>query len=263
MASSVKHGHRVIENFNIKVTEYYETKHQFEQDILNKLENRRLRGNEITSEERKAIKMGRCTKCGSPGMTFTTSKTELRIECNSDSKCVANQIIIKPVFENIETLMTEARKNVDTVKEEIIHLKLNLLFGYASSDETRDAFTKLQLHMEKVFKQYDNLRMRYYGIIYNNDRISQLQDIESAISETVTQIKTNLSPTGSSGVTDEVVRDVVKIYHKQLMGFLLQSQEKLKYASSEVTHDEDYGDKIWRKRVNRSHTTLNDLIISL
>jgi hypothetical protein len=117
--------------------------------------------------------------------------------------------------------------------------------------------------MEKVFKQYDNLRMRYYDIIYNNDRISQLRDIESAISETVTQIKTNLSPAGSSGVTDEVVRDVVKIYHKQLMGFLLQSQEKLKYASSEVTHDEDYGDKIWRKRVNRSHTTLNDLIISL
>jgi hypothetical protein len=54
---------------------------------------------------------------------------------------------------------------------------------------------------------------------------------------------------------------MVKIYHKQLMGFLLDSQERLKYSSSEVIHDEDYTDNAWRKRVNRSHITLSDLVI--
>ncbi len=261
MTSSIKHNHHILENFRLKVVEYYETKSKFERDITTKLENRRLRGKEVTPEERKAIKMGRCTVCGSPGMTFSSSKTELRIECNSNTKCSANQVIIKPVFENIENLMNDAKKAVDTVKEEIIHLKLNLLFGYASDEETLGAFTKLQSHMEKVFNQYDKLRMKYYDIVSNSDRISQLQDIESSISEIVNQIKTNLSPSGSSGVTDAVVRDMVKIYHKQLMGFLLDSQEKLKYSSSEVIHDEDYTDNAWRKRVNRSHITLSDLVI--
>ena len=90
MTSSIKHNHHILENFRLKVVEYYETKSKFERDITTKLENRRLRGKEVTPEERKAIKMGRCTVCGSPGMTFSSSKTELRIECNSNTKCTAN-----------------------------------------------------------------------------------------------------------------------------------------------------------------------------
>ncbi len=104
-SSSVKHSHVILEDFNRKVTEYYETKKQFEDEINQILENKRVKGQKLDRKERKTIKIGKCVVCKFPGMTFTNTKEELRIQCNTNPTCRANQVIRKPVFENVETQM--------------------------------------------------------------------------------------------------------------------------------------------------------------
>jgi hypothetical protein len=262
-SSSVKHSHVILEDFRHKVTEYYETKKQFEDEINRILENKRVRGGQkLDRKERKTIKIGKCVVCKFPGMTFTNTKEELRIQCNTNPNCRANQVIRKPVFENIETQMNDAKHAVDDVKEEIIHLKLNLLFGYASDDETVGAFNKLQVHMKKAFESYDRIRLQYYDIVSNSDKIKQLQDIDKSISDIINEIKANLSPAGAIDVTQEVVRDTVKLYRERLIT-MLRLQEQIKYSVSEVVADEDYSDhkSVWRKRVNRFPISLGDLVL--
>lgn len=261
-SSSVKHSHVILEDFHRKVTEYYETKKQFEDEINQILENKRVRGQKLDRKDRKTIKIGKCVVCRFPGMTFTNTKEELRIQCNTNPNCRANQVIRKPVFENVETQMNDAKQEVDDVKEEIINLKLNLLFGYASDEETVGAFNKLQAHMKKTFESYDRIRLQYYDIVSNSDKIKQMQDIDKSISELINEIKTNLSPTDAIDVTQEVVRDTVKLYHERLTT-LLRLQERIKYSVSEVVPDEDYSDhkSSWRKRVNRIPISLGDLVL--
>jgi hypothetical protein len=261
MSSSVKHGQAALEEFDRNVTEYYKTKQQYEEGIKQILERRRAKGRVLTRDERKTIRIGNCTVCNGPGMTFSNTNGELRIRCNTNSSCRANQIIRKPVFHNIETLMNEAKDEVDDIKERIIHLKLNLLFGYASDDETLSAFNKMQTKMTKAFDTYDRLRLQYYDIVSNPTRLKQFQDLDKAVAETVNEIKFNLSPAGAVDVSQDVVRDMVKVYRDRLLK-ALEMRARLKYSHSEVIADEDYNDsRGWHMRVNRMPVCLSDLVI--
>lgn len=265
--SSVQHEQFLMDDFRENVIIFYQTKKEFEDKINQILERKKARGQVLNKDERKQIRMGKCTKCGNPGMTFSSTKHELRIECKTNPNCV-NQVIRRPIFENIETRMNDAKRDVDTVKEEIIHLKLNLLFGYASNDDTLSAFNKLQTRMKKIFDAYDQLRMQYYDIVSNNEKLKQIQGVNDAISDAINEIKMNLSSSstgaGAVQVTDRVVQDTVRVYIDKLIK-LLEIQEKLKYSMSEVVPDEHEGygidTSIWRKRVNRVPLSLSDLVI--
>jgi hypothetical protein len=268
-SSSVHHEQLLMDDFRRNVVTFYETKKKFEDGINQILERKKARGQVLDKTQRKQIRLGTCTVCGNPGMTFSSTKDELRIECNTNTKCKVNQVIRRPVFENIETRMNNAKKDVDAIKEEIIHLKLNLLFGYASNDDTLSAFNKLQTRMKKAFDAYDQLRMQYYDIVSNNEKLKQLQGVNDAISDAINEIKMNLSSpyTGAAAagaVQDAVVQDTVRVYTDRLIK-LLELQEKLKYSMSEVIPDEDegYGNdrSVWRKRVNRVPLSPSDFII--
>ena len=263
MASSVQHEQLLMDEFRRNVVTFYETKKEFEDGITQILERRKARGQVPDKMQRKQIRVGKCTVCGNPGMTFSSTKDELRIECNTNTNCTVNQVIRRPVFENIETRMNDAKKEVDMVKEEIIHLKLNLLFGYASNDDTVSTFKKLESRMKKTFDTYDQLRMQYYDIVSNDDKLKQMQGVNDAISEAINEIKTNLSSSGAVQVTDSVVQDTVKNVYIARLTKLLEMQEKLKYSTSEVVPDEDYDidNNIWRKRVNRVPISLSDMVI--
>ena len=118
--------------------------------------------------------------------------------------------------------------------------------------------------MKKAFNAYDQLRMQYYDIVSNNDKLKQLQDVNDAISKAINEIKTKLSSSGAVQVTDSVVQATVRVYTDSLLN-LLELQEKLKYSMSEVIPDEDegYGNdrSVWRKRVNRVPLSPSDFII--
>jgi ssDNA-binding Zn-finger/Zn-ribbon topoisomerase 1 len=264
MVSSVHHEQLLMDDFRRNVVTFYETKKKFEDGINQILERKKARGQVLDKTQRKQIRVGTCTACGKPGMTFSSTKDELRIECNTNPNCKVNQVIRRPVFENIELRMNDAKRDVDVIKEEIIHLKLNLLFGYASNEDTLSAFSKLQTRMKKAFNAYDQLRMQYYDIVSNNDKLKQLQDVNDAISKAINEIKTNLSSSEAVQVTDSVVQATVHVYTDRLLN-LLELQEKLKYSMSEVIPDEDegYGNdrSVWRKRVNRVPLSPSDFII--
>jgi hypothetical protein len=264
MASSVQYEQLLMDEFRRNVVTFYETKKKFEDGINQILERKKARGQVLDKTQRKQIRVGTCTTCGNPGMTFSSTKDELRIECNTNPNCKVNQVIRRPVFENIELRMNDAKRDVDVIKEEIIHLKLNLLFGYASNEDTLSAFSKLQTRMKKAFNAYDQLRMQYYDIVSNNDKLKQLQDVNDAISKAINEIKTNLSSSGAVQVTERMVQDTVHVYTDRLLN-LLELQEKLKYSMSEVIPDEDegYGNdrSVWRKRVNRVPLSPSDFII--
>ena len=268
MVSSVQHEQLLMDEFRRNVVTFYETKKKFEDGVNQILERKKARGQVLDKTQRKQIRVGTCTACGKPGMTFSSTKDELRIECNTNPNCTVNQVIRRPIFENIETRMNDAKRDVDAIKEEIIHLKLNLLFGYASNDDTLSAFNKLQTRMKKAFDAYDQLRMQYYDIVSNSEKLNQLQGVNDAISDAINQIKMNLSSSstgaGAVQVTDTMIQDTVRVYTDRLIK-LLELQDKLKYSMSEVIsdEDEDYGNDIsvWRKRVNRVPLSPSDFII--
>jgi hypothetical protein len=116
--------------------------------------------------------------------------------------------------------------------------------------------------MKKAFESYDRIRLQYYDIVSNSGKLKQLQDIDKSISEIINEIKANLSPVDAIDVTQDVVRDTVKLYRERLIT-MLRLQEQIKYSVSEVVTDEDYSDhkSAWRKRVNRIPISLGDLVL--
>ena len=77
MSSSVQHEENAMNEFHANVLSFYRKKKEFEDEITKILEMKKARGQVLNKDERKQIRMGKCTTC--TNMNFVLSVTPIPI----------------------------------------------------------------------------------------------------------------------------------------------------------------------------------------
>ena len=255
--SSVAHDSAVDRAIEAQITQYYTIKSQYERNIKQKLEARR-RGKQ--SFTRDTLRIGPCVSCGNPGMNFSNENGELKSTCVTNSKCNANILIKKPKYLNFATLIEEYQAKIEKIKEKTIELKLTLLFGYSTEEDTLKEFSKLEAEKAATVMKYDHIRDKYHNVIANMAKETALKDNEHRINEIVKDIKTTLSPAGAVDVEQDVVRIAVHKYCDEMVN-LLDLYSATKYSYREVVPDDDYTDDSWRRRLVQNTVSISDIVL--
>lgn len=258
--SSVAHDgavHRAIEE---QITQYYTIKSQYEKGIKQKIEARRRGKQPFSRDTLDALRIGQCVLCGNPGMSFSNENGALRITCLKNSKCKANILIKKPKYANFATLMEEYQAKIEKIKEKTIELKLTLLFGYSTEEDTIKEFSKLEAEKAATIMKYDHIREKYHNVVANTAHEAILKNTEQRIDEIVKEIKTMLSPAGAVDVEQDVVRTAVQKYCDDMIN-LLDLYSTTKYSYREVIPDEDYTDETWHRRLVQNTVSISDIVL--
>jgi hypothetical protein len=235
----------IIENIETGISEYYKLKALYESKIADVKKNfLSNHGHQMSLPEKRArldvlrnsVKCVNCRQVG--GMTFSNTNGELRIACNAARPCM-NKLIKKPKYHHVETLMYDAHKDVELLKERTIRLKLNLLFNYASEEETVAEFGKLQKQMNDAFANYDQIRSRYYNVVQNAERAKKLHGLNVEIQTEIQKIKSDLSSSQQHiDVEQSVVADTVNRFY-EILTPLLKMYSDAKFVYNEVIPDYD------------------------
>ena len=236
----------IIENIETGIVEYYKLKALYESKIADVKKNFLTNhGNQLSLPEKRArldalrnsVKCVNCRQVG--GMAFSNANGELRITCNAARPCM-NKLIKKPKYHHVETLMYNAHKEVERLKEQTIQLKLNLLFNYATEETTVAAFGKLQKQMNDAFATYDQIRSRYYDVVQNSARTKKLHDLNVEIHTEIQKIKNDLlsSQQQRDQLTQSIISDTVNRVYETLLP-LLKRYSEVKFVYNEVIPDYD------------------------
>jgi len=260
--SSVSHDSAVNRDIEEKITQYYTIKSQYERSIKQKIEARRGGKQPLTRDTLDALRIGACVLCGKPGMSFTNENGVLRSTCVKDSKCKANFVIKKPKYANFATLMEEYHAKIEKIKEKTIELKLTLLFGYSTEEDTIKEFSMLEAEKAATVIMYDLIREKYHHVVANTARENIVKNTEQRIDEIVKGIKTMLSPAGAVNVEQDIVRAAVRKYCDEMVN-LLDVYSATKYSYREVIPDEDYTDESWHRRLVQNTVCISDIVLIL
>lgn len=260
-----------VRNIEAGISEFYKIKEQYEKktrEMKDKFLSKEVNHGLSITEKRNRLKLLHvCELCQKPcKMTFSTENGGLRIMCDAPSN-PCNRIIVKtkPKYGHLETLMNERYEEVESLKDQIIRLKLDLLFNYSSEDKTVAEFGKMQKRMTDAFAKYDYFRLRYYDSTVNADHSKRMAELKKEIDTIIQQkIKNTLSPPpGSSAVTvtQPIVRDTVN-YSTTVLMPLIERYSKEKFACNEVMID--YDDiKQYRLVQKRAGYGMSDLVLPI
>ena len=259
--SSLAHDKKVHTEIEEQITRYYKIKSDYERKIKQKIENRRRGKQPLTHAVLEALRIGQCEICGNLGMIFSNKNATLKMTCERNPKCEANNIVIKkPKYANFATLMEEYQSKIDKIKEKTIELKLKLLFGYATETETMQEFSEIESEKAEMVTKYDRIREKYHNVVANAAKETALKDNEHRINEIVNGIKTMLSPAGVVDVEQDIVRTAVQKYCDEMVNALsLYSETKFSYR--DVVPDDDYTDDSWRRRLVENTVSISDIVL--
>jgi len=258
--SSVAHDSAVNRAIEEQITQYYTIKSQYEKGIKQKIEARRRGKQPFSRDTLDALRIGPCVLCGNPGMSFSNENGALRIACLKNPKCKANIVIKKPKYANFATLMEDYQAKIEKIKEKTIELKLTLLFGYSTEEDTIKEFSKLEAEKAATVMKYDHIREKYHHVVANTAHEAILKNTEQRIDEFVKEIKTMLSPVGAVDVEQDVVRTAVQKYCDEMVN-LLDLYSTTKYSYREVIPDEDYTDETWHRRLVQNTVSISDIVL--
>ncbi len=258
--SSVAHDSAINRAIEQQITDYYTIKSQYERNIKQKIQARRLGKKPFSRDTLEALRIGQCVSCGNPGMSFSNENGTLRITCLKNPKCKANIVIKKPKYANFATLIEEYHAKIEKIKEKTIELKLTLLFGYSTEENTVKEFSKLEAEKAATVMKYDRIREKYHHVVANTAHENAVKDTEHRINEVVKEIKIMLSPAGAVDVEQDVVRTAVQKYCDEMIN-LLDLYSAIKYSYREVVPDEDYTDDSWRRRLVQNTVSISDIVL--
>lgn len=260
--SSLAHDKSVHSAIEEQITRYYTIKSEYERKIKQKIETRRHGKQPLTHAALEALRIGQCVLCGKPGsMIFSNENGTLKMTCERNSKCEANNIVIKkPKYANFATLMEEYHAKIDKIKEKTIELKLKLLFGYATEAETMKEFSEIEAEKAETITMYDRIREKYYNAVASSAQATALKDNEDRINEIIKGIKTMLSPAGVVDVTQDTVQAAVNKYCDEMVSSLsLYSDTKFSYR--DIVPDDDYTDDSWHRRLVQNTVSISDIVL--
>ena len=191
--------------------------------------------------KRLAIIKPACIVCKQEGGSiFTETDGKLKAICGNISQpCGFHIEVVRGKYASLEALMNESLEEVRATKDEIIRMKLDLLFRFISEDELIEQFESVQHKLQEQLKMYAEFRM-YYLSVTDNDDIQRDTDTHTrVIAEKIAQIKTFMAEfRDSEWKNRSIIDDILVLYQQDIEpAFLKMRETKYVYSQVETTEN--------------------------
>ena len=224
-----------------EINEYYQLQQKYESKV--KKQKTKILNNDTYSLEQKKQRISmlkyNCIRCGKEGGTIFSNKNRiLRAVCgNKNSPCGLNITINRKdkKYVNIEKEIEEILKNIIDLKNDIMRIKLELLFEYIDEATMLKRFTNIKGQLSKNIKLYDKLTELK---ITQSEEESKTAELEKEASMIINQIKSLGKNLNNETEKDRTVRDMVDVYVNVLEPKLNEISER-KYLEKYVISNED------------------------
>lgn len=176
------------------------------------------------------------------GSIFTEADGKLKAICGNISQpCGFHIEVSRGKYASLETLMNESLEEVRATKDEIIRMKLDLLFRFISEDELLKQFDAVQHKLQEQLKMYAEFRS-YYLSVTDNDDIRQDTDTHTrVISDKVARIKEYMTEfRDSEWKNRSIIDDILVLYQQDIEpAFMKLRETKYVYSQVETTENAD------------------------
>lgn len=176
------------------------------------------------------------------GSLFTETDGKLKAICGNISQpCGFHIEVTRGKYVNIETLMNESLEELRATKDEIIRMKLDLLFRFINEDELLEQFDAVQHKLQEQQKMYAEFRSYYLSITDNDDIRADTETLTRVISEKVALIKEYMAEfRDSEWKNRSIIDDILVIYQQDIEPAYLKLREtKYIYSQMETTENAD------------------------
>ena len=191
--------------------------------------------------KRLAIIKPACIVCKQEGGSiFTEADGKLKAICGNISQpCGFHIEVFRGKYISLETLMNESLEEVRATKDEIIRMKLDLLFKFINEDELVKQFDAVQHKLQEQLKMYAEFRTYYLSVTENDDIRKDTDTLTRVISEKVTQIKEYMTEfKDSEWKNRSIINDILVLYQQDIEPAYLKLRET-KYIYSQVETSEN------------------------
>ena len=174
------------------------------------------------------------------GSIFTEADGKLKAICGNISQpCGFHIEVARGKYASLEALMNESLEEVRATKDEIIRMKLDLLFRFINEDELLEQFETIQHKLQEQLKMYAEFRT-YYLSVTDNDDIQRDTDTHTrVIAEKIAQIKTFMVEFQESDWKNRsIIDDILVLYQTDIEpAFLKMRETKYVYSQVETTEN--------------------------
>jgi hypothetical protein len=249
----------VGDEVNEKIKEYYKLKQVYETKIQSQkssiIKNDKLTLKDKQDKFRKLT--ANCVNCGRKvGTIFENGENRLTAICGDKTKpCNLDIKIHRGAYIPLEELMNVFQKGVNDLKEEIIAVKLDLLFGYEKEAQVLEKFKKLKDELSKDLEDVMEYKTQYIEKMYRLDNKTELDAKMRTFYNNVSAIKSTIEEFNETGKI-QLIKDMIVVYDKEMLPLLDEIRNaKYKYINMEQTEGEI---KLVRKIV-----TLHDMMYAM
>lgn len=176
------------------------------------------------------------------GSIFTETDGKLKAMCGNISQpCGFHIEVARGKYISLETLMNESLEEVRATKDEIIRMKLDLLFQFIDEDELLEQFDAVQHKLQEQMKMYSEFRTYYLSVTDNDDRRKDTETHTRVISEKIALIKEYMTEFKESEWKNRsIIDDILVLYQQDIEpAFMRLRETKYVYSQVETTENAD------------------------
>jgi len=174
------------------------------------------------------------------GSVFTEADGKLKAICGNISQpCGFHIEVDRGKYISLETLMNESLEEVRATKDEIIRMKLDLLFRFINEDELLQQFEAVQHKLQEQQKMYAEFRSYYLSVTDNDDIRADTETLTRVISEKVALIKEYMTEFRESEWKNRSIIDDILVLYQQDIEPAFMKMRETKYVYSQVETTEN------------------------
>lgn len=183
-----------------------------------------------------------CILCKQEGGTiFNETGGLLKAICGNISQpCSLHIEVERGKYASLETLMNESLEEVRATKDEIIRMKLDVLFQFITEEEVMAKFDGIQHKLQEQLKMYAEFRTYYLSVIDNDEIKRDTEQLTRLIAEKVAQIKNYMTEfKETDGQNKSIIDDILVLYQEIEPTFMKIREKKYVYSQVETTENQN------------------------
>ena len=220
-----------------KLKDLYDEKYEIKKSSV--LSDETMSIQQKRTEIAKFKRARKCIVCKQTGGTiFTDLNRTLKAVCGCvATPCGLNIEIAKGKIENIGELMAATYGKIESIKDNIIKYKLDLLFRYITDEQLVQKFGEAKKELDTYLVQYEKLYDKYIDVTINPQNIEELKKYNAELYTYIGQTKQLMNEFKATGESEKV-RTVIEIYLTNIVPLTKKIRDTT-YVYNNVEYDED------------------------
>ena len=220
-----------------KLKDLYDEKYEIKKSSV--LSDETMSIQQKRTEIAKFKRARKCIICKQTGGTiFTDLNRTLKAVCGCvATPCGLNIEIAKGKIENIGELMAATYSKIESIKDNIIKYKLDLLFRYITDEQLVQKFGEAKKELDTYLVQYEKLYDKYIDVTINPQNIEEVKKYNAELYTYIGQTKQLMNEFKATGETEKI-RTVIEIYLTNIVPLTKKIRDAT-YVYNNVEYDDN------------------------